>query len=214
MPGGMSVTSDDPVSAQVDVARLDSYDIADLLPTTEEVHQRLGWTDDVNFEAPDFSALPVDGDAAVAAFGGPIAIGVVCADVIKELGVVPGAPIGAIDVAANMWAERNVTVREIWLARYPSAEAASGQVEEIPAVIEACPSVNFARGRTVAVIPSSLHGSVAFQASDSYSWVVASFGNLLVQVQVGISDAEVASGEALIQLQLDKLQLITRGEYE
>lgn len=197
LAGCASTADTSPVSAQMDLTRLDAYDIADLLPTTEEVGQRLGWTDNVNYETPDFNAaLPSvgDGEKLVDAYGGALAIGVDCADTLKELGVLPGFPAGAVDAAGNMWAERDVTVRELWLARYPSAEAASAQLTGLPEVIEACPLVNaVGGGRTLMVIPSGLDGAVTLRASDSYSFVVAAFGSYLAQVEVGTSDEELAS---------------------
>lgn len=201
----------------VDVGRLDAVKLSDLLPTTEEVNRRLGWTDNVNYEAPDFSSFEsLDAAGLVDAAGGPLALGVGCADAIKKYGVIAGGPIGATDVAANMWADESLnSVRELWLARYPSKEAAAAQVAGLPSVIDACPSFNLVPGgRTVTVIPSTLDGAVAYRASDSYSWVVASFGNLVAQVEIGTSDEELAAGESLVQLQLDKLELISRGTYK
>ena len=201
----------------VDIGRLDAVKLSDLLPTTEEVNRRLGWTDNVNFDAPDFSSFEsFDAAGLVDAAGGPLALGVGCADAIKKYGVIAGGPIGAAEVAANMWADESLnSVRELWLARYPSADAAAAQVAGLPAVIDACPSFNLVPGgRTVTVIPSKLDGAVAYRASDSYSWVVASFGNLVAQVEIGTSDEELAAGESLVQLQFDKLELISRGTYK
>lgn len=209
-------SGDATASTQVDNTLLDAKRVSSLLPTTDEVNQRLGWTDDVNFSAPDFSSIENMNPAGlIEASGGPLALGVECADAITKYGVIAGAPVGALDMTANMWAEREVTVRTIWLARYPSTEAATAQISGLPAVIEACPTFNLTPGRrAVAVIPSSLDGAVAYRASDSYTWVVASFGNLVAQVKIGTSDEELKSGEALIRLQLDKLELIARGEYK
>ncbi len=197
---------------------LDAVAIEDLLPTTSEVEQRLGWTDDVNYTAPDFDAFLQfsSPQELIEPFGGALAIGVDCADALTASSAIPGAPIGATDVSSSMWAEGGVTVRELWLSRYPSVEEASAQVADLVAYIEACPTVNLASGnREIQLIATELEDAVAFRAIDgSYSWVVASFSNLVAQVTVGTSDAELASAEALINLQRDKLTLISRGDYE
>jgi hypothetical protein len=211
--GGPSPTGDQAVN----VGHLDAYKLADLLPTNREVTSRLGWTHNVNYTAPDFGNIEkLNAKRLIDAAGGSRVIGIGCADAIKKYGVIPGGPLGAEAVSSNMWADESISsTRELWLARYPSTKAATAQIKGLPAVIAACPSTGLVSGgRTVAVVPSKLVGAVAYEASDSYSWVVASYGDLVAQVEVGKSAAELASGEDLIRLQLAKLESISRGTYK
>lgn len=202
-------------STSQSIARLDSTSIDDLMPTNEEVGESLGWADNPGFQVPDFSSFPADAEELVALYGGPSVIGEDCAQALGESGVMPAVPIGADEVTGNWWVERGVTIRELVLARYSSETEASNQVAHVPNVVEFCPTLNGAGGgRTLEVGESTVEGALILRASDSYSWVVASFANIYVQVKAGSSADEVASAEALVILQLDKLERIARGAQE
>lgn len=198
-------------SPEADLQRLDEYALADLLPTSAEVEEQLGWSDDVAAAEPGAnSSLPDDIDEVIAFLSDPIPLEAACAEAMRSTGAVPGVPIGATEIAAGRWADEAIpSVRDQWLTRHASAEQAAAQVAALQQVIEECPMM---ADRSMSIVPTGVEGAVAF-TNGAYSFVVTSYGNLMSHVEVGTNSEELAAGDALTQLQLDKLDLVARGEY-